>query len=481
MNDAQLYHRMTESPLFFIEQVWGLVPERDNEKFIKGKHLSWQQEDVLLAVEEAVKGEGVGRVSVGSGHGIGKSALLSWLVIWYMMTREGAQIPCTAPTSDQIHDVLWKEIAVWINRMPEWAKGTLSWSTGYIRATESPETWFARARTARKEAPEALAGIHGDHVMFIIDEASGVPEEIFKTAEGALTGENVLVVMTSNPTRLLGYFYDSHHAEKEHWQTFQFNSTDSPLVDSEYVERIKRKHGEESDEYRIRVLGMFPAEDAIDDKGYVPLLTERDINTAPSRPLVGQVWLGVDPSGEGVDTTTWVARDDFGAQVLAEEHISNPKSIAQKTMTLMELMGIPQEKVMVDNFGAGANVAQELAMANIRCRAVNVNAPASDKERYINKRAEAFWRLREWLNNGGELVTHETWKELLTIRYRRQLSGKIQMMSKQDMRKDGYPSPNTADALMLTFYDSARSAPRVSVSRTKMPKTYASSLSKYRS
>ena len=183
---------------------------------------------------------------------------------------------------------------------------------------------------------------------------------------------------------------------------------------------------------------------------------------------------------KGSDASTWVVRDDFGAQVVAEEKISTAKSVAQKTLTLMEMMGVYEDHVIVDNFGVGANVVQELAMANVRCRSVNVNEKASDPERFINKRAEAFWRLREWLNKGAELSRHASWQELLTIRYRRQLSGKIQVMPKQDMRKEGYPSPNTADALMLTFYDSAQSAPRARTSRGRMPKSYASSLTKYR-
>jgi hypothetical protein len=98
------------------------------------------------------------------------------------------------------------------------------WTAGYIRVKENPETWFARARTARKEAPEAIAGVHGDYVMIAVDEASGVPEEIFKSAEGSLTGANVLVLLIGNGTRNEGYFYDTHHAFAYMWQTASFDS-----------------------------------------------------------------------------------------------------------------------------------------------------------------------------------------------------------------------------------------------------------------
>jgi len=228
-NDIELYKRFQQSPILFIEKMWKMTPERDNKKFIKGKNITWQQHDILLAVEEALHGDKK-RISIRSGHGVGKSAVLSWLIIWYLFCFKDAQIPCTAPTSDQMHDVLWKEVAKWLDKLPAVIKEKYDWSANYVRIKESPETWFARAKTARKEKPEALAGIHGDFVLFLIDEASGVPQEIFNTAEGALTEDNIIVIMISNPTRLIGYFYDSHHNDKDNWHTLNFSSIDSPIV-----------------------------------------------------------------------------------------------------------------------------------------------------------------------------------------------------------------------------------------------------------
>jgi hypothetical protein len=113
-----------------------------------------------------------------------------------------AQVGCTAPTQTQMYDVLWKEIAVWIFRMPQWAQDMYEISADYVKMVEKPKTRWARARTARKESPEAIAGLHGDYVMIMVDEASGVPDEVYITAKGALTSANVLMLMISNPTRL---------------------------------------------------------------------------------------------------------------------------------------------------------------------------------------------------------------------------------------------------------------------------------------
>lgn len=451
--EKEIVRKMMKSPRYFIEVVWKLVPQQKGEKFIKGKHITWQQEKILQAVEDAMAGNAKRRISVRSGHGIGKSTTLAWLVLWFLTCYKESQVPCTAPTSEQMNDVLWKEIAKWLNRMPAELKNKYEWTNTHIRVLENPAVWFARAKTARKESPEALAGIHGDYVMMIIDEASGVPEEIFNTAEGALTEENILVIMISNPTRINGYFFDSHNKDKKNWQTFAFSSIDSPLVDEEYVNRIVDKHGKESDEYRIRVLGEFPSGDTMDDKGYVPLLIEDDIRQTIYGDFVGVKVMGIDPSGEGDDETVWVVRDNFKAKVVAKEKISSEKSIAEKTLTLMDLHNIRPENVFIDNFGVGANVSKELALSRNRysVNGVNVGDKAIDEESYINLRAESYDRIRKWLRGGGELVNHEGWSELLSIKYRRDLSGRIQIMSKKDMRKEGINSPNVADALMMTF------------------------------
>ena len=434
--------------------MWGLtIPKSE---FVKGKHVTWQQAEILLAIEKALNKQASNRISISSGHGIGKSCAISWILLWFLFTRQYAQIACTAPTSEQLHDVLWKEVKVWLHRMPKRIQEMYEWSNGYVRIKDSPETWFARARTARKENPEALAGVHGEHVLFLVDEASGVPEEIFRTAEGALTGENVLVIMISNYTRLIGYFHDSHTRDKHSWQQFQFNSEDSPIVDKAFVDRIEDLHGKDSDEYRVRVQGLPPKEDAVDEKGYVPLFAQKDITLCSDNEFIGSKKMGVDPSGEGRDTTEWVVRDEFKAKIVCSEKVSTPKSIAQKTATLMKHFDIQANEVYIDNFGVGANVGQELGLIGRRVNAVNVGErPESedDHKRYLNNRAMIAWRLKDWIRNGGEFVSSERWNELLTIRYRAELSGKMKLMGKEEMKKAGYASPNVYDALVLTFLE----------------------------
>lgn len=478
MDDVELIRQWQISPLAFIKDVWGLTPQPlqpeyrekiktaplesvtvewfvplTRKELVDGKHITWQQFLVALAVERAVQKTGKPRISVESGHGTGKSAILAMLILWYLFCFLNAQVPCTAPTSDQLFDVLWKEISIWMSRMPKPIKDKYEWQSAYVRITESPETWFARAKTARREAPEALAGMHGDHVMFVIDEASGVPEEIYNTAEGALTSENILVLMISNHTRIVGYFHESHRSDKANWQTLSFDSRESPIVDHSFIQRITDKHGEDSDEFRIRVAGKAPREEAMDDKGWVPLLNEADIRTTTNDSFVGPVRMGVDAAGEGKDKASWCVRDQFKGRIVHTEKKSTPKSMAQKTITLLTEFGVHGSNTWLDNFGEGANVGMEIALiTRDGINPINVGDEPDDKEMFANKRAEAFWRLRMWLRTGGEIfIDKELKDELLSLRYKRDLQGRIQIMGKVEMKREGLKSPDKADSLMLTF------------------------------
>ena len=484
---------MEKSSLYFVKQVWNLTPQplnpkykkqfieglklkgKDWDKFTKtitkdwfapfeeGKHITWQQSLILFGVDKAIRGDIPLRISIVSGHGIGKSMILSILILWFLFVHPDCQIACTSPGQQQLYDILWKEIKKWIDRAYPSIGQMYMWESSHIRMKESPNVWFARAKTASKENTEALAGVHADWVMMAIDEASGVDEAIFETMEGSLTSGNILVFLISNGTRANGYFFDTHNKDQSRWQNYSFSSLDSPRVDHKYVDGIIEKYGIDSIQYAIRVLGQFPKEDGMDDSGYVPLLQDQNIHTQPdfgaSLTFSEDALLGVDPAGEGDDKTSWVIRDTFKAKKLCEEAKSTSKSIAEKTMTLMLEYGIKPYNVIVDAFGTGMDVGKEIALASrgtINVTTVNTGDKCvvdTDKELYNNKRAEAFYKAKQWLQSGGELVENGNFKEELKgIRYKRNLAGLIQIMPKLDMKKKyGLKSPNDADAFSLTF------------------------------
>lgn len=491
--DNEVYLKMEKSSLYFIKQVWGLEPQKPKpefkdqfltglklkgkdwdkftllvkhnwfEQFQEGKNITWQQALILSGVDKAIKGDVPLRISIVSGHGIGKSATLSFIILWFLFVHPEAQVACTSPGQQQLFDILWKEMKKWIDRAYPSVGQMYVWESSHIRMKESPETWFARAKTASKENTEALAGVHADWVLMAVDEASGVDEAIYETMEGSLTSGNTLVFLISNGTRANGYFFDTHHKDANRWQNFSFSSLDSPRVDQKYVDGIIEKYGIDSIQYAIRVQGQFPKEDGMDDGGYVPLLKEADVHTQPdfgmSLTFSEDAILGVDPAGDGDDKTSWVIRDTFKAKKIAEEAKSTSKTIAEKTMTLMLEYGIKPRNVIVDAFGTGMDVGKEIALASrgtINVTTVNTGDKCEEevnKELYLNKRAECFYKAKQWLQSGGEIVENGNFKEELKgIRYKRNLAGLIQIMPKLDMKKKyGLKSPNDADAFSLTF------------------------------
>ncbi|MDO8521522.1 MAG: hypothetical protein Q7S52_05400 [bacterium] len=496
MNDdeARELARFENSPLYFIQWTWGLVPQplkpshrnffieglklKGKEwdafcatvrpewfmHYVEGSHLTWQQSLVIYGIEKALRHEVHSRLSIVSGHGTGKSTTLSMIILWFLFVHPDSQIPCTAPTATTLYDVLWKEVNKWLTKMPAQMANLYEWQTTHIRMREHPETWFARAKTSSKENTEALAGVHADWVLAIIDEASGVEEQIFETMEGSLTSGNILVIMTSNGTRNEGYFYDSHHKDKARWQTYSFSSIDSPRVDEKFVQDIISKYGDDSVQYDIRVKGLFPAVGLMDDAGYVQLFNENELHFIPFDPAwrpVGRALAALDASGEGQDTSEWAIRDRQIAAIVATEQQSTPASMAVKSMTVCDKYNVDPIDFVIDAFGKGHQVSQEIALSTFqqmrpwRVSPINTGdmcEDEQDQEMYLNIRAMTYYKMMLWSRSGGEFMDAPRLKdELLSIRFRRTQNGRIQIMSKTEMKKKGYPSPNKADALSMTF------------------------------
>jgi hypothetical protein len=339
-----------KSPVAWVRDVYGLVPQPLKDGFVvgentklkdidwrwfkefeRGKHLTWQQWTIFLAVERALRG-GKRFISIASGHGIGKSSTMAMLLLWFLMCYEDSQVPCTAPTAQQMYDVLWKEVSKWHQKMPEEIRDLFEVEANYVRVKLKPKTWFARAATARKESPEALAGIHSDNVFLLVDEASAVCEEVFTVGEGALTNKNALVLLISNYTRLTGYFHESQKDLYNEWEGLSFSSEDSPIVEPEYVNKMARR-GIESNEYRVRVKGLPPnASEEIN--GYVPLLRKSDLRYTMMDKLTQPVILGIDPSGEGRDSTSFMVRDKFRAIPCGIYKNMKPLEIMQRAVEL---------------------------------------------------------------------------------------------------------------------------------------------------
>src|SRR5690606_6100281 len=262
--------RYRDDPVAFVREVLGVEPDPWQEKL-----LTW------IA-------EGERRISVRSGHGVGKSTAASWAMIWYATTRYPVKVVVTAPTSAQLYDALFAELKRWIKELPPALQQLWDVKQDRVELKASPTEAFISARTSRAEQPEALQGIHSVHVLLVADEASGVPEQVFEAAAGSMSGENATTILLGNPVRGSGFFYDTHHRLSGQWKTMRVSCEDSPRVSKAYIQEMAARYGEESNAFRVRVLGEFPL---TDDDTVIPLelveaAMQRDVETNPYAPIV---------------------------------------------------------------------------------------------------------------------------------------------------------------------------------------------------
>ena len=429
------YGTTAEGPVLFVREILGAVPEV-------------YQEDLLRAV-----GFGERKISVRSGHGTGKSTALSWAMLWYTLFRFPNKVVVTAPTSSQLYDALFAELKRWIGELPPALRVLLEVKTDRVELVAAPSEAFISARTSRAEQPEALAGVHSDNVLLVVDEASGVPEQVFEAASGSMSGHSATTILAGNPTRSTGTFFETHTRLADHWYTLHWSCIDSPRVSEAFVEEMKTRYGEDSNAYRIRVLGEFPLGD---DDTIIPLhLAEaarmRDVTPSETtRPI----W-GLDVARFGSDRTVLAKRR--GPVINGVE--------AWKGLDLMATVGrvkaqydglIPSERpseILVDVIGLGAGVHDRLSELGLPSRAVNVSEAPALGGTYNNLRTELVFRVRGWLEQRGSRLPDnaELIAEMTSIRYSFSSNGRMKAEGKDDMRRRGLKSPDLADAVFLTF------------------------------
>jgi len=431
---TDLLVQLHADPVLFVESILGAKPQK------------WQA-DALMAVARN------DRVSIKSGHGVGKTAFQSWLVLWWLLTHYPCKVAVTANTAHQLSDVLWTEIDKWARQLPEGFKNLLEFKSDKISLKGASDS-FAVARTSRKENPEALQGFHSENMLFLVEEASGVPDVVFQVAEGALSTAGAKTVMCGNPTRSDGFFYESFHAQRHMWSNITVSCHDGEYVSEDFLANMADKYGEESNVYRVRVLGEFPTQS---DDVLVPLYiveeaTKREIEPSPTTPVV---W-GLDVARFGGDRSALAKRQ---GQALLE-----PIKTWQNK-DLMELAGIvlteyeacnyqsrPQA-IYIDAIGLGAGLADRLRELDLPAVAISVSETASLKERFGRLRDELFWNAREWFEGRDVKIPDDDTliQEITAIRYKYLSTGKLKVESKDEMKRRGQRSPDVADAFVLTF------------------------------
>lgn len=420
----------------------------------------WQRE-VLELIGREIRNptkDGAIRIAARSGHGIGKSSLMSWLILWGMSTRPNPQIVVTANTSDQLSSKTWRELAKWhrlaINE--HW----FSWTATKFSYKPMPETWFAHAMPWSKERSEAFAGTHARHVILMFDEASAIDDIIWEVSEGAMTGSGeaatLIWIVFGNPTRNTGRFFECFGSLRERWHTFEVDSRETRRANHAQIQQWIEDYGEDSDFVRVRVKGQAPrsgfrqfiASDMVEDA------IKRDYS--PDSYQHSPVIIGVDVADFGGDKSVIYVRQ--GLQTIEiQKHVPRPND-KQWTMTFASLIAQTVDKyfadaVIVDATGMGVGVADRLIQLNydeIVFKAY-VGGAARDDKLYFNKRTEIWGKMREWLRDGAIPNDRYLRDDLTNPEYGFSSREQLQLEKKEDMRKRGLASPDVGDALALTF------------------------------
>ncbi len=417
-------------PVLFVWQVFGANPTE-------------QQRAILNAI---VKPDA--RVTVASGCGVGKTSVDAWLAIWHVALFPHSKAVATAPTRHQLQDCLVPEIGVWLGKAHPWFKDQLVCTSQKLFVKDAEDSQFCTFKTSSKNSPEALQGLHADYVLAIVDEASGVDDIVFEPLKGATGRKATRVVLTANPTRTTGYFFQSHHLLKDAWQCFHMSCLESPNVPESYIREIAKEYGEDSDMYRVRVLGEFP-------NASICQLIGRDVaEGAAGKHLTKDAYsfapiiVGVDVAWEGNDRSCIVVRQGLATLAIKTFNQVDNMTLGGHVQAVEDEFN--SDATFID-VGWGTGVIDFLRQLGRQPVPVNFGGKPISKE-YKDKRTEIWCEMAKWFTGGGTIPKdRDLIEDLVGPQYTFLPNGQKKLEAKKEMKRRGLRSPDIADALALTF------------------------------
>lgn len=424
----------------------------------------WQR-DILLAIGEHIRENGdrldigidmeVWRSAIASGHGVGKSAIVAWLIYFLMSTRRDTRGVVTASTQFQLEDKTWPELAKWhalaINA--HWFEWTATSFYFKPYPEDKRKNYMVTAATVSEHKTEAFAGLHneGKTVFVIFDEASGVLSKIWEVAEGALTDGEGFFFAFGNPTRPDGDFADCFDEHADMYYHKHVDARDVSHTNKNALSDIIHKYGADSDEAKVRVYGQFPVQ------SYNGFISTDIVTAAQERELVSDrgaaLVMAVDVARFGDDESVIGYRQGRDHRSRPSKHFKGLSTTRLAEIVAIEANREQPDIIVIESTGPGAGVIDNLRDKGYRVFELHPGAQSRQPEKYVNKRAEIWALMRDWLFEQGCIPDDpELFKQLTTILYTLDRhEQRTKMEAKADMKKRGLSSPDRADTLALTF------------------------------
>ncbi|MVN88782.1 hypothetical protein GO986_18750 [Deinococcus sp. HMF7620] len=429
-------------------------------------------ERIMLAVRDHRK------VAVRSGHKISKSTTAAVIALWRCLCIEGSRTVVSAPTGRQVKIIIWKELTKRHREAGLPGKVFVDPGTGF-RYLDSEVFGFST------DEPEQMAGVSGADLLFIIDEASGVEESIFEAIEGNMAG-GASILLISNPTQLVGTFYDAFTSKRHLWHTIHISSESTPnvlsrkiiipgLATCEWVNEKKLEWGEDSPLFQVRVRGNFPTQAQNTVIGLGQIEAARARYDAEEGDLTGAFDLGVDVGHFGDDPSVLqpVLRARQRALPPVEYAKQDNVEVAGHVMDLVQHLrgqlvypvSAGTVRVKVDNTGNGTGVTDHLRHSD-RAKALGIEVfgimvgGGATSEGYTNLRSQLWFASRDWLKEGGQLPPNGKQEgEAVAVRYSFDTQGRQKVEKKEEIKKRLGRSSNHWDALALAIYTAPRRKP----------------------
>ena len=401
------------------------------------------------------------RSAVASGRGIGKSALVSWLILWMLSTRIGASVIVSANSEAQLRSVTWGELTKWTTMAinSHWWEVSATkvvpaqWMTELVERDLRKGTryWAAEGKLWSEENPDSYAGVHNmDGMMLVFDEASGIPDAIWSVGAGFFT-ENILVrywFAFSNPRRNSGYFFECFHAKRDFWATRQVDARTVEDTDKAVYEQIIEEYGEDSSQARVEVYGEFPSSG--DDQFISPGLVADAAGRPAYRDETAPIVIGVDPARGGADSTVIVVRRGRDLVSIQRYHGDDTMTTVGRVIDVIEEW--KPTLVVLDEGGLGYGILDRLHEQRYKVvRGVNFGWKAKNPVMYGNKRAELWGAMKDWLRSASIPNDRGLKMDLSGPSIKPNSSGTIFLEGKKEIKARGLASPDAADALACTF------------------------------